>query len=395
MAFLLTSKSVYAYLSEIGLWPPHAVLKAQEQKAGKNFNLRVQGDSCDLLVKQEVQSLDGKPAYEFSREWAFYQLLKRSPELSSLRKGILYPLHFDADNAIFVFPYLQNACDLDAFYNSFYDEDLAVRREQLFPSAIASAVGKVFARLHSSTFQTDSTKFPERFIQTNRVSIANLLGKLSPVTPEMLCTISSDALKFFRLYQRCPDIESSIEQLSATLSPQCIVHNDPRFANFLLIEANRFEESQQSVNVQLIDWEKWCWGDPADDLGKILANYLEWWISSLPVSANMSLPAALDRATIPLSSVQPSTAALITTYFVNFPKILSDEPDFLVRVVQFIGLALIAQIRLHISQVLPIGNVDMAAMQVAKTLLCQPEAAISTVFGQSRASIESFANVHK
>jgi hypothetical protein len=58
----------------------------------------------------------------------------------------------------------------------------------------------------------------------------------------------------------------------------------------------------------------------------------------------IELEKSLQLATIPLEVIQPSIVALVRAYISSFPKILEDRPDFLNRVVQFAGLALIYQI---------------------------------------------------
>lgn len=38
--------------------------------------------------------------------------------------------------------------------------------------------------------------------------------------------------------------------------------------------------------IRLIDWEKWTWGDPALDVGTVIASYLKLWLKSLIVNQN-------------------------------------------------------------------------------------------------------------
>jgi len=61
----------------------------------------------------------------------------------------------------------------------------------------------------------------------------------------------------------------------------------------------------------LIDWEACSWGDPAFDLGTLLASYLRIWLSSLIVDPTLELAESLSLAMIPLEEIQPSILALI------------------------------------------------------------------------------------
>lgn len=424
MTFLLDSKNVFGYLTEAGLWAEGQVCDILEPKPGKNFNLRIKSGDRDLLIKQESCGMSGKAQGEVLQESWFYRLLETHAELGPLRVRIIPPLYFDEENAILIFPYLPDVCDLSDFYHDFQngdsqaDDDCDERCDEprLLPFAIAAAIGETFARLHSQTFQQQTyrdfwiaqyqvekraQKAPPSPKDSEQAApkpypepdfVPDFLVGLRRLTPETFAVVPSDALKFFRFYQRYPQIGEAIEALNRSFDPCCAIHDDPRFANFLLIEAAGFKSNSSHspalARLRLIDWEKWKWGDPAYDLGKVVANYLKLWLQSLPVSANLDLADALNQASLPLGAVQPSTGALIQTYLSGFPQILKHQPDFLVRLTQFTGLGLIRQVQLSIAQKSRIGNIEMAMVQVAKSLLCQPEAAISTVFGRSRADIE-------
>jgi hypothetical protein len=439
MAFLLDSENVFAYLVRVGLWDEGQRCDVLSPQPGKNFSLRIKsGDdkafqrNRDLLVKQEMHDPKGVAFGEVLREWWFYQLLGGSVEasleserfgLESLRSRIIYPLHFDTDSSIIVFPFLSDVCDLSDFYRDFCkdladgdsrgssDEGANSPVVRGLPTAIAASLGENFAELHGSTFQNQYCETfsrekhwaewskgeqPSLQAKAKAVRKPTFLAGLARITPEMFCVIPTDALKFFRFYQRYPEIGAAIEALNHSFLPNCVVHNDPRFANFLLhdfqsfqLSLHSFEAHPAKATVRLIDWEKWNWGDPAYDLGQLIANYLQLWLKSLPVSSNLDLATTLSRAKVPLVAVQPSIAALIQAYFENFPQILSYRPDFLLQLMRFTGLGLIRQVQLYISHKQPLGNVEMAMVQVAKSLLCQPEASIPTVFGQSKAALES------
>jgi len=386
MAFLLNTQNVFSYLYTSELWSCRpeqlsACVAASlvERKPGQNFNLRVCGDDKDLLIKQESHGVEGRAAGELAQEWRFYQLLNSYAELSPLKSSVIQPLHFDEANAILVFPYLQTMGNLSSFYGDFCEGGA----QQPLPIAVAAQLGRRFAALHRSTFAHEGCHqfwLSPTFDKTSKKGTPSFLRELHRLSPEAFCGIPSDALKFFRFYQRYPAIAQAVEDLNYCFVPACIVHDDPRFANVLINDA---------ADVTLIDWEKWKWGDPVYDLGKLVANYLKLWLRSLPISSEMDLSTALGLATVPLGAVQPSTGALVSTYLQQFPEIIEQRPDFLLRLTQFAGLALIQQVLLYVTHKRPIGNVEMAMVQVAKSLLCQPEGAIATVFGQSREVLEN------
>lgn len=394
MPLLLSSENIFDYLAQAGLWTAGERCECLTAQPGKNFNLRVKGGARDLLVKQETHDSSGQSSGEIATEWAFYQLLKAYPALAELRSRVVQPLHFDANSSIIVFPYLQDAQDLSSFYRDFCRE-ARLLENAILPVTVAISLGETFAKLHSATFQQQAYKdfllaHRQRDLQSERSPDSHLfpdfLTGLRRLTPESFCVIPTDALKFFRFYQQYPAIGDAIETLNWSFEPCCVVHNDPKFANFLL-RASGSNPDQPCANAQPIDWEKWTWGDPAYDLARLVASYLKLWLQSLPVSANLSLAETLNRASVPLSAVQPSAAALVTTYSHSFSEILCHQPDFLTRIVQFTGLSLIRQVQLYIAQKHALNNTDMAIAQVGKSLLCQPVAALPTVFGCSASAL--------
>jgi thiamine kinase-like enzyme len=137
----------------------------------------------------------------------------------------------------------------------------------------------------------------------------------------------------------------------------------------------------------LIDWERSTWGDPAFDLGTLISSYLQLWLGRLIISSSLSIEESLRLAITPLESLQPSIAALTQAYLQTFPEILEHRPDFIIRIVQFSGLALIQQIQAMIQYQKSFGNTGIAMLQVAKTLLGRPEASIPTVFGTTTGNL--------
>ena len=379
MVLLLNSDNILSYLSDSALIRNSAPGEggAIQPKPGKNFNLRVTCKDGDWLVKQESHGLSNRAAGELEREYQFFHLLKGSA-LEEVRSQVIAPIHFDKQNAIIVFPYLPHAQSLsDSFRSN--------RAAPLLAPSTAASLGRFFATLHSRTFHNQNCKalsqhFSQKGFRHRHTTSPNFLRGLRQLTPESFCVIPTDALKFFRFYQRHPEIGEAIAQLEREFERCCIVHNDPRFANFL---------QHENGKIIPIDWEKWEWGDPAYDLARLIANYLKLWLRSLPVSADLDLGTILSRAGLPLSAIQPSVAQLMQSYLTHFPCVLQRRPDFVVQVVQFVGLALIRQVQLTIAQKHPCGNIEMAMAQVAKTLLCQPESAISTVFGCERTTLEA------
>lgn len=322
-----------------------------------------------------------KTAGEFLNEWQIHDLIQQFPELNHFGSLISEVLYFDADNSIIVFNYLNNYRDLTDFY----------AKKNVFPLEIAATIGGVLANIHQTTFNHQEYR---DFLVQERETIPHkkVTKNLDRIEPEIFGAVPADGLKFFALYQRYDSLGKAISELIETNIPCCLTHNDLKLNNILV--HNNWERSSLLVRerreesiIRLIDWERGDWGDPAFDLGMLIASYLQIWLSSLVVSKDVEIEESLRLAMTPLELIQPSIKALTEAYFDNFSEILEVQPDFLKRVVQNAGLSLIHQIQATIQHQKSFGNMGICMLQVAKSLLCRPEQSIVTVFGTTASEL--------
>ncbi|MGI2903308.1 aminoglycoside phosphotransferase family protein [Tolypothrix sp. VBCCA 56010] len=363
MPFLLNSHNVFEYLVELGLCnnSEQATSKV-ELVVTKNFDLLVTlSDSRKLLVKQERHK-QGKAAGEFLGEWVLKEFLQRFSELNHLRLFLPEVLHFDLLNSIIVQTYRDDYRDLSDFY----------QKENSFNSEIATAIGTIVATIHRDTF--NRPEYEEFFHKNSSYSASDFvkkaIGMLERISPEIFGLVPDDGLKFFALYQRYDDLGQAIAQLGSTFTTSCLTHNDLKLNNILL--HSNWQQNGTNI-IQLIDWEFSAWGDPAMDLGNLIGSYVFLWLGSLVISKSLSLEESLGLAITPMDLLQPSIVALASAYEKTFPEIFEHRPDFWLRVVQFVGFALILQILSTIQHQKSFSNTGIAMMQVAKTLLCNPQ----------------------
>lgn len=381
MTFLLNSYNVLDYLFEHGLCTQsEQPLSKIEPVAAKNFNLLLTfPDSRKLLIKQERHNQEGKTLGEFLSEWRIQEFFQRFPEHSHIRSWLPVVLHFDAEHSIIVFSYLDDYRDLADYYS----------KENVFTTQIGEAIATILATIHRATFNRQDYQefFSAKPDNLSPAQVPNWIRSLERIGPEIFGQVPADGLKFYKLYQRYESLGQAMREVAGAFQPCCLTHNDLKLNNILL-HTNWKQESPNIV--RLIDWERSSWGDPAFDLGMLIASYLQIWLSSLVISKSLTIEESLRLAMTPLEQLQPSIAALTSTYFDNFPEILEHRPDFLARVVQFAGLALIQAIQAMIQYQKSFGNMGICMLQVAKSLLCRPEQSMPTVFGTAATDLTQF-----
>lgn len=372
---ILNSQNVFEYLISLNLCTPdEQSLSNVELKPAKNFNLLITfPEGRKLLVKQERHNLEGRATGEFLLEWRIHDFIKKFPELSQISVYLSEAVHFHRENSILIFNYLDNYRDLMDFY--------AQENFNSFPIKIANAVGSTLALIHRTTLNHDEYQefFQYQADNTSHKTIRHLHRGLNRLTPEIFGRVPADGLRFFTLYQRYDSLGQAIAQLIDNLIPCCVTHNDLKLNNILL--SLNWQEATDHNIVRLIDWERSSWGDPANDLGTIIASYLQIWLYSMVTGQSIAIEESLRLATVPLYVLQPSIRDLVTAYLSNFPEILAHRPDFLHRVMQFAGLALITAIQSQLQYEKTFGNAGVCMLQVAKSLLCRPDASIQTILG--------------
>ncbi|MBW4561466.1 MAG: aminoglycoside phosphotransferase family protein [Mojavia pulchra JT2-VF2] len=388
MVFSLSSHNVIQYLQDAGLCSSEdgASDESEPPNSSKNLNLLVKLiDNRKLLVKQERSNHNHETPHEFFNEWLFHQLLQQFPVIGNISAIASLVLHYDEENSILVRNYLSEYLELGSFYQN----------NDIFPQEIATAIGTTLAGLHRATF---NRKEYRNFMATApegqfRYNFYNPAQGIESIQPEIFGMISTEALQFYIFSQRYESLESAIADLAYEWNPCCLTHNDLKLNNILV--HSRWEQLDNCL-VRVIDWEACAWGDPAFDLGTLIASYLEIWLSSLVVDPTLDLEESLRLAATPLEVLQPSILALIRAYLNAFPIILEYRSDFLLRVIQFAGLALIHEVQEMIKCRKHFDNANICMLQVAKNLLTMPEQAVLTVFGISQSEIlKPMAKVHQ
>lgn len=370
MVFLLKQNNVFSYLEDFGYQAVESKSDI-ELLSAKNFNLLATlDDRLKLLVKQERHNNEGKAAGEFLGEWQVHGLVQDFPDLEHWQRYLSSILHFDRENSILVFEYLQDYRDLMEFY----------LKENTYPESIAQKLGTVLSTIHSDTYQRQAYQeaISKQQSQPKISIVQRLVNSLEKITPEIFGAVPDDGLKFYALYQLYDSLGRSISELNDAFTADCLTHNDLKLNNILV---HHSWELPESGIIRLIDWERSAWGDPAFDLGMVIGSYLQIWLNSLVVSKSLSIEESLNLAMTPLDRVQPSIAALTRAYLAGFPQIIIDRPDFIQRAVQFAGLAVIQGILAEIEYQKTLGNSGIAQLQVSKSLLCRPTQSMPTVFG--------------
>ncbi|NEP34870.1 hypothetical protein [Moorena sp. SIO3B2] len=343
-------------------------------------------DGSKLVVKQE-------PAYRIHHssnlifhEQHIYQLVTFYPNLVNTSSLLPEIVHFNQDNWILVYKSAADYITLESYYEALSSESYG-KTCQAFPTSVAELVGKSLGKLHLETvnFQDEYKNLMKDLKDNNNYLYQFPYQEylLDRVWHKSLFKLPAEGFKFFYFYQRDENLIKTVKYLVSHHQRCCITHNNLQLNKILIPrqwEQRLYEYSHQNL-VQLIDWERWNWGDPACDLGTAIAGYLLLWLNSIAVHPAIKLERSLQLATIPLEVIRPSMVVMIQTYMQTFSKVLEERSDFIKRVIQFAGLALIYKIVENILYHKDFTNQEICMLQVAKSLLCKPEKSLISIFG--------------
>jgi len=330
------------------------------------------GDGTVLTVKQRNLYSRNFTNYDLEKEYKLDNFFDSCDGLADLTSLLPTFVNFEQNSSILIYQY-------PATYSTLKSFDIVSTN---FPELIAKNLGETIARLHRQTSQSQECC---NFLKEDQIyyDIPYPAYILEQFEVENFSTFPAEGFKFLAFYQRYENLKSAVQSLIINHRRCCLTHNNLKFNKILLSQNN----SESAEIIKLIDWENSSWGDPAFDLGTVLAGYLQIWLNSLTINPAIELQESLKLAGIPLEMLRPSIIAMLQAYLKSYPKVLEDDPNFIPRVIQFSGLAIIYEIIFRIESHQDFGNREICMLQVAKNLLCKPSQSLESILAVTQAEL--------
>ena len=149
---------------------------------------------------------------------------------------------------------------------------------------------------------------------------------------------SGAALEMMRIFQSSNDACRVLREHRLGWRSDLFVHGDLRWENCLVTSG------RGRPTICLVDWELSGAGDPAWDLGCLLAGYLRLWLDSVPILSDTAIEPALASARFPLSGIQPATASLWAAYVGQRQDTQETASALALRATAFAGAALLQSV---------------------------------------------------
>ncbi len=170
-----------------------------------------------------------------------------------------------------------------------------------FPVTLAAATGRLLGVLHASTGRPSNQTRPERapwVLSSHRPGL------------EVFRDMSAASLEVVKILQAEPALGRRFDELRESWSPEVLLHNDVKWDNFIVVSA----PATRRRTLKLVDWEGAGRGDPCWDIGSVFAQYLSFWLCSIPVTGDAPPDEFPALAAYPLEAMQPAMGACWRAY---------------------------------------------------------------------------------
>lgn len=355
-------ESVVPFLRRLGLISVESIVDGDLKVidgSSRNLNLKViRNDGPSYLVKQPTSS-DPEDIGTFRKEAAFYEISQRQPDFEPLRRYLPRLYLYDSKNYVLVVELIHDSQNLMEYHERIDD----------FPVQPARVIGEALAALHS----IPTVKLTDGKLGPSLGRVPSILYVHRP-GPKLFENASSANIQMIQIIQRHPELCDALVALKEELRNESLIHADVKWTNFIV----RATSDARDCELKLVDWEMAELGDPCVDVGSIFADYLGFWILSLPVSGESAPDRWMELTRHPLEAMQPAMCAFWESYTGHST---AEPRDLLLRSVKYCAARLIqtGYEYMQMSNRLT-GNV-LCLLQVSLNILKRPQSAIDDLLG--------------
>jgi aminoglycoside phosphotransferase (APT) family kinase protein len=279
---VLEQAEAAGYLLDRGLLTPETVVGGGlvvREVSSRNRNFAVEASEGASYLLKQGRSAEG--AATVAREAAVYEeLLRRGEELlPRLARFVEY----DAAAGVLVLELVRGA------------EDLRTRHARLeaFPERHGRDLGAALGTLHREMRATYPPAKPTWALSLHRPDTG------------VFREASAANLELIAILQATEGLDASLDELRAGWRVETLIQQDVKWENCLVTDDD---------DLRLVDWEIAVAGDPHWDLGSALAQYLGFWLFSIPVTGSVPPERFPALARFPLDSMKPALRACLEGY---------------------------------------------------------------------------------
>jgi aminoglycoside phosphotransferase (APT) family kinase protein len=229
-----------------------------------------------------------------------------------------------------------------------------------FPLGLAARTGQALGALHSLPMSVldGLPALPRWTLDVHRPDLYAVRA------------MSGAALELTANVQSSGELCALLDALADDACEESLVHGDVRWENCLALRsAGRWSR------LLLIDWEMARPGDPAEDVGAFLGEYLRFWLASMPEQL------APGEARHPLAQMQPAIGAFWDAYARGRGRPADEPSPVLRRAVRFAAVRLLAAAFEESQRYADVQARANDALHLARNILRRPDEAAAHLLG--------------
>jgi aminoglycoside phosphotransferase (APT) family kinase protein len=350
----LDQTNVVSYLIDAGLIDRHSAARGRVRVADmsrRNTVLAVTTERPpDYVVKQPRQRHDPGVA----REAIVLRTLRAE---TGVRRFLPVLVGYDEHDRVLVLESSAGRRDLRAHH-----------ARGRFSAALAHAAGRALASVHRLPADAVGAR-PDGFDPT---------WPMSWHRPRLveLFDLSAAGIALLRMAQGSRALCEELDEMHESWCANAVIHGDPRWENWIALPA---APGRGRRRLLLLDWELAGPGDPCLDVGTFMAEYLQAWVSSIPIVDSRDPGLFSNFASQPLDRMQPAIRQFWRSYVAASGEHAKDRP--LVRAVRFAGVRLLQAAVERADRASDLRAHTVALMQLGFNVLQRPADAAGRLLG--------------
>jgi hypothetical protein len=342
----------------------------------RNRNLSVEGCGTGFLVKQP-DGLADRGSETLASEASFHNFCLEEPLVADMMHLVPRLVYNRVEDVVLVFELISNA-------NSFRTASTS----EFVPSRMISnarALGRALATIHR-VFRHVDIESDRRLRWLPRL-LPWILGVHRPSLANR-ARLSQAQLEILRVVQTHAGFGEHVGRSKGLWRPETLIHGDIRFDN-VLVRSGWGDDDGDDLALWVVDWEMVQLGDPAWDLAGALQDFLVSWVSSMPLSNDLTIEEITARARVSLDDLRAGSRALWAGYRVAAGLDGVEAAGLLRRAVEFAAVRLIQSAYEISAESDHLFGQPVLLLQISANLLADPELGQVQLFGIPPGSVAS------
>jgi aminoglycoside phosphotransferase (APT) family kinase protein len=371
---MLDVDSSAAFLIERGLIDHTWILNSNltiRSAVRRNRNIKVEGrGQSGFLIKQPDESVEGSRD-TLRCEAAFQQFCREEPALATIMRFVPRLVVADVEPTVLVFEEIRDAKTLVMEIEAAHGGGLTTEAAR----ALGHALATVHRVLSLTTWEQD-----DRLAWLSRAR--PWVMRLHKPWPSLLASLNPGTYELLRVLQTEEGLREHFDALQRRWQPGAVIHGDIRFDN-VLVRPPMAAEPPAPVELWIVDWEMVGIGDPAWDLAGALQEFLALWVSSMPLTDELTADEMVAKARVPLTALRSALRALWSGYRAGAGLIASAANDLLARAVSFSAARLVQSAFELLNSADRLAGPAVVMLQISANLLAEPERGQVELYGIS------------